>query len=82
MASTAEQLLEQLLKKGLKQGAQKSAAKGVQATLTRLLEQRFGALDTEAKAQVAAGTPEDLDRWLDRVITAESLDVIFADDPD
>ncbi len=47
--------------------------------LARLLQLRFGALDTEAEARIAEGSPEDLEGWLERFATAETLDAVFAD---
>jgi Putative transposase, YhgA-like len=46
--------------------------------LLKLLRTRFGALPRSAAARVRAADPTQLDRWLDRVITAPSLADLLA----
>lgn len=46
--------------------------------LTRLLAQRFGNLPPEAVEHIAHASGDTLERWLDRVLTAQSLDDVFA----
>jgi hypothetical protein len=47
------------------------------ATLTRMLERRFGPLETTAKQRLVAATPEQLDVWLDRLLDAATLDDVL-----
>lgn len=47
--------------------------------LQRLLTLRFGALSDDTLAILDRAQPEELERWVDRVITAQSLDDVFAD---
>lgn len=49
-----------------------------QNTLARLLTHRFGALPDDALARIQHADHETLERWTDRVLTAQSLDDIFA----
>jgi hypothetical protein len=46
--------------------------------LLRQLKKRFGTLPATIGKKVRAARPADLDRWLDRVLDAESLTAVFA----
>lgn len=52
---------------------------GVRATLRKLLTVRFGALPDSAARRLDAASRSDLDRWLERVFDATSLDAVLAD---
>ena len=79
MASPAEQLIEKGLQKGLQRGRQEGRREANRATLARLIRLRFGPPGPGVEARIAAATPEDLERWLERFANAESLDAVFAD---
>lgn len=49
------------------------------AVLRRLIEVRFGKVMREHDARLAAASPEALDRYLERVVSAASIDDMFAD---
>ena len=53
--------------------------KGLAAALRSLLTEKFQALDAAAEARLQAATPEAIDRYLRRVLTADSLDAVFED---
>jgi predicted transposase/invertase (TIGR01784 family) len=59
------------------QGRAEGRAQGKQQTLLRLLVLKFGKLPAEHQARIATSTEADLDRWLDRLVTASTLDGIF-----
>jgi hypothetical protein len=61
------------------EGHEKGLAKGRVDTLRRLLVQKFGALDAAAEAQLQAATGEAVDRYLGRLLAADSLAVVLAD---
>jgi hypothetical protein len=65
MASAAEQLI------------QRGKQEGLRHTFTRLLRSRFGTLATADEERIAKAEPETLERWLDRILTAESADDVF-----
>jgi len=79
MASPAEQLIQEGEERGLKKGRQEGRQEANRTMLARLLQLRFGALGPEDEARIAKGSPVDLEGWLERVITAETLDAVFAD---
>ncbi len=51
---------------------------GKLAVLKRLLTRRFGALPGQILALLEKASPVELERWIDRVLDAESLDEVFA----
>ena len=48
-------------------------------TLRRLLVLKFRTLDAASEARLQAATPEAIDRYLQRVLTADSLAAVLAD---
>jgi flagellar biosynthesis/type III secretory pathway protein FliH len=68
----AEGLLE-----GRAEGLSEGRAHGKVQTLLRLLARKFGELPSEVHARAATGSERDLDRWLERLLTAEALDAVF-----
>ena len=47
--------------------------------LARLLTKRFGPLSSEIHARLTQATTEQLERWGERLLDAESLDGVFDD---
>jgi hypothetical protein len=74
------------IEKGIQQGIQQGVAKGVgqgEAKLLRLLiQQRFGPLSDETEARLAQAAPEQLEAWALQVLTATTLDDVFARNED
>jgi len=62
----------------VQEGFDKGLETGQRAILLRQLGRRFGAVPEPMAARVAAATPPELERWLDRVLDAASLDDVFA----
>lgn len=57
------------------EGAREGAIKNRQQTLIRQLKRRFGDVSVAVSATIrATDDPDQLDEWLDRFATAESLD--------
>ncbi len=79
----AEELImtiaEQLEQRGFQQGHEEGIQQGRQAVLRRLLELRFGKLDTELAARLDAADAQALDRFTERVLTAASIEKVFAE---
>ena len=78
-----ELVREEGREQGREQGLVKGRAEGVLAggtgVLLRLLEKKFGALPQEAVAKLQAATQEQVDKWTERILTADSLEAVFAD---
>jgi len=74
LLSAADKLHERGRKEGVKEGERQ----GQQRALLRQLSARFGALSETVTARIQASDVAELDRWTDRVLTAGSLDELFA----
>ncbi len=65
--------------RGLAKGISEGEARGEAKSLMRLLVKRFGPLPEAVVSQIAAGSIEELDRWVDRVLDAPTLEAIFGE---
>jgi hypothetical protein len=54
--------------------------KGQARSLLRLLEKRFGPASEAVRTRIAAADSVGLDRWLDRVLDAPTVDAVFTED--
>ena len=79
--------LEEGLKKGIKKGRQEGRQKGRQegrqegriATLRSLLVSKFQTLGARYEARLQTASPEAIDRYFQRLLTADSLAKVFKD---
>jgi hypothetical protein len=62
-----------------RQGIKEGTAKGIATTLRRQLKRRFGTLPESVLARIDAASKAEIDRYTDLVLTARTLDEIFAD---
>ena len=65
--------------KGMAKGMAEGRVHGESHTLTRILERRFGHLPETIRAKIASADASALDRWVDQVVDATSLDAIFGE---
>lgn len=75
----AEYLHKKGRKEGLKEGRKKGLEQGRVATLRSLLIVKFQTLGAAYEARLQAATPEAIDRYLQRLLTADSLAAVFED---
>ncbi|NCD35496.1 MAG: Rpn family recombination-promoting nuclease/putative transposase [Spartobacteria bacterium] len=70
---------ERLEKRGEARGLLEGEAKGRNAILSRLLSKRFGlnTLDIRMQERLRNATPEQLDRWAERILDAKTLEEVF-----
>jgi predicted transposase/invertase (TIGR01784 family) len=59
------------------EGRQEGALRQTRSTLTRLLELKFGGVPEEARARLTAASQNELDLWLERLLTAENVEAVF-----
>jgi hypothetical protein len=64
---------------GIQKGIQKGIEKGEALILQRQLARRFGVLPTEILETIAVASTSQIEIWCDRVLDAQSLDEVFAD---
>lgn len=63
----------------LREAEARGEARGEARLLGRLLELRFGVLAAPLRQRLEAASTEELDRWGERVLTADSLQAVFGD---
>ena len=63
---------------GRQEGHQEGRREGEAEMLLRLLRIRFGTLPTDTVARVQAAAPDTLLHWSERVLSAATLDEVFA----
>ncbi|WP_238639568.1 hypothetical protein [Halorhodospira halochloris] len=75
--TVAEEWIKRGEKRGQKRGSHQTATK----TLLRQIERKFGAEAKEAsRARVERAALGELEMWLDRILDAERIEDVFADD--
>lgn len=74
-----EQGLERGLEQGLEQGREQGREEGRREVLRSLLEARFGELSAAAEARIAGATRATLDAWTLRLLSAATVDEVFAE---
>jgi predicted transposase YdaD len=65
--------------KGRAEGEAKGEAKGRADVLLKLLAVKFGPTSEGVAKRIRSASLEQLDRWVERVITATSLEDVLAD---
>ena len=73
----AEQLRQQGREQGREQGHQQGFQQGRAELLTKLIRLRFGELSPRHEACLQTGSAEELDRYCERVLSAETIDELF-----
>jgi predicted transposase YdaD len=63
----------------LARGEERGVQQGLQKAVRRQAEARFGALDAATLERIAHASTADLERWLDRMLSAASLEELMAD---
>jgi predicted transposase YdaD len=64
---------------GREEGRLEGRREGEAEMLLRLLRLRFGTVPTEVTTRVTTADPETLLRWSDRVLSASTLEAVFAE---
>ena len=77
MGTIAETLLEQGEMRGLAKGEALGLAKGKAETLLRQAGIRFGDLPPDRVDEIRTADAATLDRWLEALIVAETLEDVF-----
>jgi hypothetical protein len=64
-------------KEGREEGRKEGRKEGEAHALLRLLETKFGPPSAELATRVRSAPPEQLDVWLTRILTADSIEQVF-----
>ena len=77
--TVAERLEKRGEARGLMEGEARGEARGRNAILSRQLSKRFGlnTLDIRMQERLRNATPEQLDRWAERILDAKTLEEVF-----
>ena len=78
MLEGLEKGLQQGIEQGIEKGRQEGRQEGERATLNRLVHLRFRDVPPDVAARIEAATPGELERWIERILTAETVDALFA----
>ncbi|MGB3965658.1 MAG: DUF4351 domain-containing protein, partial [Planctomycetota bacterium] len=73
-----ESTYDRITRECLAEGETKGRVETRIETLLRLLGKRFGAVPAAVRRRIRGATTSDLDRWIDRILDAESLREVFA----
>ena len=77
MTAAQEWMLEGM-QKGLVKGREEGERVTLASMLTRLVRLRFREVSPEIVARIEAATNPELERCIERILTAETLDDVFA----
>ena len=77
MTAAQEWMLEGM-EKGLEQGMEKGERMALASMLTKQIRLRFRDVPPDCTARIEAASKAELERWLERFVTAETLDDVFA----
>ena len=64
---------------GVQEGRQEGRLEGGRVLLERLLTHRFGPLQDWGRDQLASATMDQLDRWAERALEADSIQAVLAE---
>lgn len=62
---------------GRQEGRRQGKRQGEATIVLKLLQLKFGALDSSTRSRVRRAEPADLERWAQRLLTADTLDEVF-----
>ena len=77
MTAAQEWMLEGM-EKGRLEGREEGERAALASMLTKQARLRFRDVPPESAARIESASKADLERWLERILTAETLDDIFA----
>lgn len=72
-------IAEQMRREGAAEGLAEGLVAGRVQVLTKLLTLKFGVVSAEQMARIEAANVAQLDRYVERVLTAETLDAVLAE---
>ena len=77
MTAAQEWMLEGM-EKGLEQGMEKGQRMALASILTTQARLRFRDVPPDSAARIESASKAELERWFERILTAETLDDVFA----
>jgi hypothetical protein len=81
--ATIMTIAEQMRREGRAEGRQEGRAEGrlegEARVIQSLLEQKFGTISAETRTRIQGATEEQLTRWLERILAADSVEAVFGE---
>jgi hypothetical protein len=71
-----QQGIQQGREQGIQQGREQGIQQGKRVTLETLMTLKFGPLSHAVRARIQAADLEKLDRWLERILSADTPDAV------
>ncbi|MFC4260087.1 hypothetical protein ACFOZ5_13770 [Marinobacter lacisalsi] len=78
-SNTMASLSDRLRAEGVEEGMQKGMHEGVEGTLRKQIQLKFGPIPAWADERLKAATDEQLDRWVINILAAESLEALLGE---
>ena len=82
MRNLANSILEVSIAKGEAKGEARGRAEGrvegIRAALRKLLQLKFGSVSAPADAKIEVASVDEVEAWIERVLTSESADDVVA----
>jgi hypothetical protein len=69
----------QFVAEGRKEGIKEGIEEGEKKLLIKQLARKFGELSAEVRERIEAASSEQVDLWGERVLTAQTLEQVFAE---
>ena len=79
IVTAAEMLIQRGVERGLEKGREQGLEQGERKTLLKQLRSKFGPVSDAAAGRVNAAGVAQLDVWLERVLTAQTLEDVLDD---
>ncbi|MBB3192578.1 DUF4351 domain-containing protein [Halomonas cerina] len=79
MTGLAERLRSEGMQQGMQQGVQQGRQEGEQTLLRKQLVRRFGPLDADTEQRLQQATTDELERWAENLLDAQSLAEVFGE---
>lgn len=67
------------IQEGIQKGRQEGRQEGQRSLLAKLFQLKFGKLDQQTEKRLTEADPAQLQVWAERILTASSMDEIWAD---
>jgi predicted transposase/invertase (TIGR01784 family) len=72
-------IAEELIQQGREEGRTEGRTEGQVSLLVKMLTFKFGDLSADHQARIESATPEQLELYAERLLSADTLDAVFAD---
>lgn len=69
--------MQAFIEKYIRQGHPEGCREGAARALLRQIQAKFGPLEPAVEARIQRAEPAQLERWLERILTAKNPDELF-----